>query len=146
LHERLPFRGFLRASLLIPWTIPNAVAGRIWQLIYHYPAGLANDLCLKLGLASHPVHWLGTAHNAFFSIVMADAWKTSPFVAIILLAGLETIPPDLYDQAKIDGAGIFQRFLYITFPLLKSALRVAFLFRMVDALRIFDLIYILTSG
>lgn len=146
LNENIPFRGILRVSILIPWAVPNAVSARIWELIYNYQYGLANFLLLKLGIASHGAHWLGTSFSAFSSLVIADAWKTSPFVALILLAGLQTIPDELYDQAKIDRAGIVQRFLYLTLPLLKPALMVSLLFRTIDSLRIFDLIYVLTGG
>jgi len=146
LHERIPGRGFLRVSLLIPWAIPAAISARLWELVYNYHYGFANFLFMSLGFVDTPVHWLGTSTGAFFSLVAADAWKTAPFVAIILLAGLQALSDDLYDQAKIDGAGIFQRFFFITLPQLRPVLVVALLFRTIDALRIFDLIYVLTGG
>jgi multiple sugar transport system permease protein len=146
LNEVLPLRGILRACVLIPWAIPAAVAGRIWELIYNYHYGLANFLIKGLGIASEPLNWLGSSGSAFFSLVIADAWKTTPFVAIILLAGLSAIPEEIYRQAKVDGTDFLQRFFKITLPLLRPVLIVALLFRTIDALRIFDLIYVLTKG
>jgi multiple sugar transport system permease protein len=103
-------------------------------------------LALKTGLLNQPINWLGTSDGAFFAIVISDVWKTTPFIAIILLAGLSNIPRILYSQAMIDGAGSWQRFYRITLPLLKPVIIVALLFRTIDAIRIFDLIYVLTGG
>jgi multiple sugar transport system permease protein len=139
-------RGLLRACVLIPWAIPAAVSGRVFQLIYNYHYGLANYLAGIFGLADRPVSWLGTPAGAFASLVMADAWKTTPFVAIILLAGLAGIPQDLYLQAEIDRAGFVRRFTRVTLPLLSPVIVVALLFRTIDALRIFDLVFVLTGG
>jgi multiple sugar transport system permease protein len=146
LNEVLPFRGPLRACVLIPWAIPAAIAGRIWELIYNYHYGLANFLIKNLGITSQPINWLGSSGSAFFSLVVSDAWKTTPFVAIILLAGLSAMPEEMYRQAKVDGTNFFQRFWHITLPLLRPVLIVALLFRTIDALRIFDLVYVLTKG
>ncbi len=141
-----PARGLLRACVLIPWAIPAAVSGRVFQLIYNYHYGLANYLAGIFGLADRPVSWLGTPAGAFASLVMADAWKTTPFVAIILLAGLAGIPQDLYLQAEIDRAGFLRRFTRVTLPLLSPVIVVALLFRTIDTLRIFDLVFVLTGG
>lgn len=146
LNEPFPLRGILRACVLIPWAVPSAISARVWELIYNYSYGLANFVLLKCGIIHEPVNWLGSAAGAFFSIVLADAWKTIPFVVIILLAGLAAIPKDLYQQAQVDGARMFQRFTRITLPLLRPALVVALIFRTIDALRIFDLNYVLTHG
>jgi multiple sugar transport system permease protein len=146
LNEVLPFRGILRACVLIPWAIPAAIAGRVWELIYNYHYGLANFLIKNFGISSEPINWLGSEGSAFFSLVIADAWKTTPFVSIILLAGLSAIPQEIYRQAKVDGTDFLQRFVKITLPLLRPVLIVALLFRTIDALRIFDLIYVLTKG
>ncbi len=146
LNEPVRFRGVLRACVLIPWAIPAAISARTWQLIYNYDYGLANFLCMKLGISGGPVNWLGTGPGALFALVLADAWKTAPFVAIILLAGLQAIPGELYAQARVDRAGFLQRFTRVTLPLLKPVLIVALLFRTIDALRIFDLIFVLTGG
>lgn len=146
LDQTIPFRGFLRACMIIPWAIPAAVSGRVWELIYNYNYGLANFLIIKMGISRGPINWLGTSMGAFFAIVLSDAWKMTPFVAIILLAGLQAIPEELYRQTEVDGANFFQRFWRIVLPLLKPVLIVALLFRTIDALRIFDLIYVLTHG
>ncbi len=146
LNTASPFRGWLRAGVLIPWAIPAAVSARVWELIYAYNYGLANWIIQKIGLVDDPVNWLGTGIGAFFAVVLADVWKTTPFVAIILLSGLSAIPETLYKQAHIDGTHFVQRFFLITIPLLRPVLVVALLFRTIDALRIFDLLYVLTSG
>ncbi|MFW6325074.1 MAG: carbohydrate ABC transporter permease, partial [Desulfovibrionales bacterium] len=146
LNEPIRFRGLLRACVLIPWAIPAAVSGRVFELIYNYSYGAANALLLRLGLTETPVNWLGTDWGAFFAIVAADAWKTTPFAAIILLAGLSSIPEPLYAQARIDQASMVRRFFRITLPLIKPVLIVAVLFRTIQALRIFDVIFVLTGG
>jgi multiple sugar transport system permease protein len=146
LNEKIPARGLLRACLLLPWAIPAAISARVWELIYDYHHGVANIVCMRLGLFDEPVNWLGTSIGAFFSIVLADVWKTTPFVAIILLGGLCSVPQHLYEQAKVDGANFFERFFHITLPLLQPALAVATLFRVIDALRVFDIVYVLTEG
>jgi multiple sugar transport system permease protein len=146
LNRTIPLRGLLRAGVLIPWAIPAAISARTWELIYNYNYGLANFLCKSLAISGEPINWLGSTIGAFSSLVIADAWKTTPFVAIILLAGLQAIPDELYRQAKVDRANFLQRFYRITLPLLKPIIIVALLFRTIDALRIFDLIYVLTHG
>jgi len=146
LNERSWFRGPLMVIMLIPWVIPIAVSARIWQIIYNYNYGIINYFLLKTGLCSTAVNWLGTARGAFFSLVVGDVWKTTPFMTIIILSGLSSIPQDIYKQAMVDGASLFQRFYKITLPLLKPALVVALLFRTIDAIRVFDLIYVLSGG
>ncbi len=146
LNETFPGRGILMIAILIPWAIPNAISARIWELIYNFEYGIFNFLVIHSGLSAAPVNWLGSPISAFFSIVISDVWKTTPFVTVILLAGLSTIPKQLYEQAMIDGTNILQRFSKITLPLLKPVIVVALLFRTIDAVRIFDLIYVLTGG
>jgi multiple sugar transport system permease protein len=146
LNEPIPLRGLLRACMLVPWAIPAAVTGRVFQLVYNYSYGAANYLLGLLQITQEPVNWLGTSFSAFFAVVAADTWQTTPFAAIILLAGLAAIPEDLYAQAKVDQAGMLRRFVGITLPLLKPVLIVALLFRTIQALRIFDIIFVLTGG
>lgn len=146
LNQDIPMRGVLRAAVLIPWAIPSVISGRIWELIYNYNYGLANFVITGLGLSDGQVNFLGTNSGAFMAIVLADVWKTVPFVAIIVLAGLQAIPQDLYSQAKIDRANFAQSFFKITLPLLKPVLVVSLLFRTIDSLRVFDVIYVLTGG
>lgn len=146
LNEALPGRGFLRTVVLVPWAIPIAVSARVWQLVYNYEFGLFNFLMLRLGLADAPINWLGSTTGAFAAIVISDVWKTTPFMTIILLAGFSTIPQDLYRQAMVDGTHFGQRFRHVTLPLLRPVIAVALLFRTIDAIRIFDLVYVLTGG
>jgi len=141
-----PVRGLLRACVLIPWAIPAAISGRTWELIYNYSYGLANAIARWLHVSSDPVNWLGTSFGAFSAVIVADVWKTTPFVAIILLAGLQAIPKELYQQARVDRAGLFTAFWSITLPLSRPVVVVALLFRTIDGLRIFDLVYVLTHG
>lgn len=146
LNESFPMRGLMRACILIPWAIPAVISARIFELIYNYSYGLANYLLLAFHLRSTPVNWLGTEPGAFAAVVLADAWKTTPFTALILLAGLSAIPRDLYWQASVDRAGVGQRFFRITLPLLKPVLTVVFLFRTIQAIQVFDVVYVLTRG
>lgn len=146
LNESFPFRGFVRASLLIPWAVPMAISGRIFELIFNYSFGAANFLLKLFNSSAGPINWLGSDLGAFAALVITDAWKTTPFATIILLAGLSSIPRELYDQAKVDRATALQRFFRVTLPILKPVLIIAFLFRTIQALQIFDYIYVLTGG
>jgi multiple sugar transport system permease protein len=146
MNADVPVRGLLRACVLIPWAIPAAVSARTWELIYNYSYGLANFIFTRLGITSEPINWLGTSLGAFSAVVAADVWKTTPFVAIIMLAGLQAIPQELISQAKVDRANFLQIFYKVTIPLIKPVIIVALLFRTIDGLRVFDLIYVLTGG
>ena len=132
-------RGLMRASVLVPWSIPTAVTAKLWFFIFAFE-GIANRL---LGAE---ILWTGSEWPARFAVIVADVWKTTPFIALLILAGLQIIPEDVYEAAKVDGATKWQRFTRITLPLVKPALMVAVLFRVLDVLRIFDLPYILTGG
>jgi multiple sugar transport system permease protein len=146
LNESFPLRGLLRACVLIPWAIPAAVSGRAFELIYNASYGAANFVLRITGLTQAPINWLGSEAGAFAAVVLADTWKTTPFAAILLLAGLSAIPEDLYRQAMVDRATFVQRFYRLTVPLLRPVLVVTILFRSVEALRIFDIIFVLTGG
>lgn len=146
LNETFKGRGILRAVVLIPWAIPTIISARIWQVIYNYSYGVLNHLAVNLGFIPEKMDWLGTSTSAFWSLVIADVWKTTPFVVIILLAGLQAIPGDIYKQARVDGAKMFKRFSKITLPLVMPVLAIAMIFRTIDAIRIFDLVYALTGG
>src|SRR5512132_1720204 len=132
-------RGLLRASVLVPWSIPTAVTAKLWFFIFAFE-GIANSLLHA------DILWTGSKWPARFAVVVADVWKTTPFIALLILAGLQIIPADVYEAAKVDGATAWQRFTRITLPLVRPALLVAILFRTLDVLRIFDLPYILTGG
>jgi ABC-type sugar transport system permease subunit len=132
-------RALVRASILIPWAIPTAVTARLWAVVFD-PQGILNKL---LGTN---YQWTSSVWPARTAIVIADVWKTTPFIALLILAGLQGISGDLYEAAKIDGANAWQRFLKITLPLVRPALGVAVIFRSLDVLRMYDLPKILTGG
>ncbi|MBD3421858.1 MAG: ABC transporter permease subunit [Chitinivibrionales bacterium] len=146
LHEQFAGRGALRALILIPWAIPTIISAKMWKLIFDYTYGILNVVLLDLGLIGDKVNWLGSSVAAFWCIIAAEVWKTTPFMVILLLAGLQAIPADLYQQARVDGAGVLKRFSSITLPLVKPVLLIALIFRTIDSLRIFDLIFVLTGG
>jgi ABC-type sugar transport system permease subunit len=132
-------RGLLRASVLVPWSIPTAVTAKLWFFIFAFQ-GIANSLFHT------KILWTGSQWPARFAVVIADVWKTTPFIALLILAGLQLISADVYEAAKVDGATAWQRFTRITLPLVKPALLVAILFRTLDVLRMYDLPAILTGG
>ncbi len=139
-------RGIVRASVLIPWAIPTAVAAMMWGFLYDGQTGIVAHYFEQFGLISSASDLLSTGTGGMFSVIFADVWKTTPYMALLLLAGLQTIPGSLYEAAEVDGAGKWQQFWKITLPLLKSSILVALLFRTLDAFRVFDLIYVLTGG
>jgi len=136
-------RGLVRAAILVPWAIPTAVTAKLWFFIFAYD-GIANRLLGVVGI--HPLLWTGDAWPARFAVVIADVWKTTPFMALLILAGLQIIGTDIYEAAAIDGASRRQIFTRITLPMIKVPLMVAVLFRTLDVLRIYDLPAILTQG
>ncbi|HZC70850.1 MAG TPA: sugar ABC transporter permease [Jatrophihabitans sp.] len=139
MHRAFKGRGIVRAAILIPWAIPTAVTAKLWYYMFQ-PQGVVNAV---LGTN---IIWLGSEWPARWAVMAGDIWKTTPFVALLVLAGLQVIPDELYESARVDGASAWQRFFSITLPLVKPALLVAVLFRVLDVLRIFDLPYILTQG
>ncbi|MEC4672450.1 MAG: sugar ABC transporter permease [Nitrospirota bacterium] len=145
IHEQFKGRGWVRAAVLIPWAIPTVVASQMWRFIFNDQYGLAN-LLLFGDRVSDYIPWLAFPESAFLAIVLADVWKTSSFAALLLLAGLQVIPEEIYDAARIDGATAWRRFWSITLPLLKPALLTALLFRTIDAFRVFDLVFVMTQG
>lgn len=142
-----PFgRGLARTAALVPWVLPTSALGLAWIWIFNDQFGVVNDLLLRADLLNEPVVWLGTPATAFTALVLADVWKTTPFITILLLAGLQTIPGQLYEAASIDGASKWQRFLRITLPMLQPTIFVAVLFRSLQSFGIFDLVYVMTGG
>jgi multiple sugar transport system permease protein len=139
-------RGIIRASVLIPWAIPTAVSAMMWKYLYDGQSGIIAHYFEQFGLISSAGDLLTTSTGAMFSIIFTDVWKTTPYMSLLLLAGLQTIPSSLYEAAEVDGANKMQQFFKITLPLLKSSILVALLFRTLDAFRVFDLIYVLTGG
>jgi len=138
-------RGIVRAAVLIPWAIPTVVASQMWRFIFNDNYGLLNFSLFGADTALYRA-WLADPLFAFAAIVIADVWKTSSFSALIILAGLQIIPDEIYEAAKIDGANAWQRFIKITLPLIKPALLVALLFRTMDAFRVFDVVFVMTQG
>lgn len=139
-------RGFVRAAILVPWAIPTSVSAMMWKFIYNDQYGLFNDILYRLGVIDSYQVWLGSAKGSFMALVITDVWKTAPYMALLILAGLQLIPDELYESANLDGANVFQRFTNVTLPLVKRSLLVALLFRTLDAFRVFDLISVLTGG
>jgi trehalose/maltose transport system permease protein len=135
-------RGLMRAVMLVPWAIPTVVAAKIWQWMLDDVFGVVNDLLLKLHIISHPHAWISDPATSLASVSAVDIWKTTPFVALLLLAGLQVIPNDLYEAASVDGASALQQFWRITLPLLKPAIFVTLIFRTLDALRVFDVFFV----
>ena len=146
LQQAFPARGVVRTLVLTPWFIPTVVAARLWEWMYNPQFGVVNFLLVRSGVVNEGVNWLGQPSLALHAAVLADVWKTMPFAALLILAGLQTIPQDLYRAARVDGANSAQAFRYITFPLLLPVLGITLLFRLLDALRVFDVVYVLTGG
>ncbi len=146
MREKVPGGRLLKISVMIPWAIPTVVSARMWAWIYNPEYGILNYVLQKTGLVSHAVNYLGNPDLVLPAIIAADVWKTTPFAALLLYAGLLTIPSELYEAARIDGAGAWHRFRFVTFPLLLPVLVIVAIFRTMDAFRIFDLIYVLTGG
>jgi ABC-type sugar transport system permease subunit len=146
IHSRPWGWQFLRFSLIIPWAVPTIVNGAMWRWIYSADFGALNGILLQLGLIKHYVPWLTLSNAAMNLVILADLWHTMPFVALILQAALANLPEELNEAAAVDGANAFQRFWHIRLPLLRPAILVALIVRTVEAFRVFDIVYIITSG
>jgi ABC-type sugar transport system permease subunit/ABC-type glycerol-3-phosphate transport system substrate-binding protein len=138
-------RGLVRATVLIPWAIPTVVAGLVWNFMFQ-PVGITNQLLRSAGVIHQPLVWLNTVATAWTPVILSDVWKTTPFVALLLLAGLQNIDDSLFEAASVDGASAWQQLRRVTLPLLAPTIAVAVLFRALDAFRVFDLIYVVTGG
>ena len=145
MHAAFKGQGVLRTIVLVPWAVLTVVTAIMWQTMFEPQLGFVNNLLGAFGLPNDTV-WLGHNPEALLVMILADVWKTAPFMALLLLAGLQVIPNEIYEAARVDGATAWQRFARITLPLLKPALLVALIFRTLDALRIFDLPFVLTQG
>lgn len=146
MHEAFRGRSVLRAAVLVPWAVLTVGTAIMWRSIFEPGVGFANQMFDALGLPGADVVWLGEPGYALAVMIFADVWKTAPFMALLLLAGLQVISSDVYEAAKVDGANAWQRFSRITLPLLMPAILVALIFRTLDALRVFDLPFVLTRG
>ena len=139
-------RGLVRAAILVPWAIPTIVSAKMWAWMLNDQFGIINDILLRLNLIDHKIAWTASADTAMAAVLIVDIWKTTPFMALLILAGLQMVPTDIYEAAKIDGIHPVKVFMKVTLPLVRPALMVAVIFRALDAMRVFDLIYVLTPN
>lgn len=139
-------RGLVRMAVLMPWAIPTVVVALIWRFMFDSESGIVNATLGSMGVPTDGLIWFVRPWLVWVPVILADVWKMTPFVTLLLLAGLESIDQSLYEAARLDGAGPWQQFVEITLPLLRPTLTVAVLFRTLDGLRVFDLIYVLTGG
>ena len=146
LNTRFPGRGLIRAAILVPWAIPTIVSAQMWAWMFNDQFGVINAVLMGLGLIAQPVAWTASPDTAMIAVIIVDVWKTTPFMALLILAGLQMLPSDCYEAAKVDGIPPAQVFWRVTLPLIYPAIAVAVIFRALDALRIFDLVYVLTSN
>lgn len=146
LYEHFPLRGIVRAAMLVPWAMPTVVTSKMFGWLFDGQNGVVNWVLLNLGLIGEKVNWYGDPDTAMTTIIIADVWKTAPFMALLLLTGLQTIPTSLTEAARMDGARGWTVFWHIRLPLLMPTLLIAGLFRALDAFRVFDLVYVLTGG
>ncbi len=146
LNAHMPGRGLLRAAVLIPWAIPTVVSAQMWNWMYNDLYGVLNRIFLALGLIQQPLAWTANPHLALTAVVLVDVWKTTPFMTLLILAALQLVPLEIYEAARIDGVHPVKVFWRITLPLIRPGLMVAIIFRTLDALRIFDLPFILTGN
>jgi trehalose/maltose transport system permease protein len=146
LNAHFKGRGWLRTAVLIPWAIPTIISAKMWGWILHDVYGVLNEILIFFHIIKEPLAWTASPKLAMVSVVLVDVWKTTPFMALLLLAGLQLLPQECFEAARVDGIHPLRVFWRVTLPLLKPAITVAVIFRSLDALRIFDLIYVLTSG
>jgi len=135
-------RGVMRAVMLVPWAIPTVIAAQMWKWMYDDIFGPINDSAVRLHILDHSVAWISEPSTALWAVAAVDIWKTTPFVALILLSGLQVIPRELYEAGDVDGVSKWHQFWRITLPLLRPAILVALIFRTLDALRVFDVFYV----
>ncbi len=145
-NQPFKLRGAVRAAMLIPWAIPTAISSQMWKWMFEPSTGIITKLLEALHMIKPGVPILGSPQTAMWAIIAVDVWKTTPFMALLILAGLQLIPEELYEAARIDGANVWQRFSKITIPLIQSTIGVALIFRTLDALRVFDVVFIMTRG
>jgi ABC-type sugar transport systems, permease components len=146
LNAEFKGRGLVRAAVLIPWAIPTIVSAKLWAWMMHDQFGILNDIFMRIGVIDAPIAWTASPDTAMIAVLIVDIWKTTPFMALLILAGLQMLPGDVYEAAKIDGVHPVKVFFKITLPLVRPAIMVAVIFRALDALRVFDLIYVLTPA
>lgn len=146
MNVSFPGRALFRAAVLIPWAIPTVVSAKMWAWMLHDQFGVVNHALMTLGLVTQPVAWLADPDLTMLSVILVDVWKTTPFVALLVLAALQMLPKDCYEAARVDGIHPLKVFFGVTLPLIRPALTVAVIFRLLDALRVFDVVYIMTGN
>ena len=146
LNQEFKGRALVRAAVLVPWAIPTIVSAKMWGWMLHDQFGVINAILQGWGLIDAKVAWTADPQYALWTVVVVDVWKTTPFMALLILAALQTLPKDCYEAAHVDGVHPLRVFWSVTLPLIRPALMVAVIFRLLDALRVFDLIYVLTSN
>ncbi|MBA2778345.1 carbohydrate ABC transporter permease [Billgrantia kenyensis] len=146
LNAEFKGRTLVRAAVLIPWAIPTIVSAQMWAWMLNDQFGVINYLLMALGIIASPIAWTADASYSMWAVIMVDVWKTTPFVALLVLAALQMLPKDCYEAAEVDGIHPVKVFFRVTLPLITPALMVAVIFRLLDALRVFDVIYVLTSN
>jgi trehalose/maltose transport system permease protein len=143
-NSNFPGRGAMRAAMLVPWAIPTVVSAQMWRWMYNDTYGVINDFLVgRIHLLTQNMAWVADPATSLVAVAAVDIWKTTPFVALLLLAGLQVIPTDIYEAARVDGASGIQQFMSLTLPLLQPAIVVALIFRTLDALRVFDVFYVM---
>jgi len=146
LHTTFRMRGLVRAAVLIPWAIPTIVSAKMWGWMLHDQFGILNDLLMRLGIIQQAIAWTADPDRVMTAVILVDVWKTTPFMALLILAALQLLPRDCYEAARVDGIHPLRVFTRVTLPLIRPALMVAVIFRLLDALRMFDLVYVLTPN
>jgi trehalose/maltose transport system permease protein len=146
LNQEFKGRGFVRTAVLVPWAIPTIVSAKMWGWMLNDQFGVINTYLMDLGLITQKIAWTAEPAYALWTVVLVDVWKTTPFMALLILAALQTVPKDCYEAARVDGVHPLRVFWKITLPLIRQPLLVAVVFRLLDSLRVFDLIYVLTAN
>jgi trehalose/maltose transport system permease protein len=146
LNQEFKGRGFVRTAVLVPWAIPTIVSAKMWGWMLNDQFGVINNYLMALGVISQKIAWTAEPAYALWTVVLVDVWKTTPFMALLILAALQTVPKDCYEAARVDGVHPLRVFWKITLPLIRQPLLVAVVFRLLDSLRVFDLIYVLTAN
>jgi trehalose/maltose transport system permease protein len=146
LNQDFKGRALVRTAVLVPWAIPTIVSAKMWGWMLNDQFGVINTLLVNAGLISSKIAWTAEPSYALWTVVLVDVWKTTPFMALLVLAALQTVPKDCYEAARVDGVHPWRVFWRITLPLIRQPLMVAIVFRLLDSLRVFDLIYVLTSN
>ena len=146
LNQEFKGRAWVRTAVLVPWAIPTIVSAKMWGWMLNDQFGVINTYLLDLGLISQKIAWTAEPAYALWTVVLVDVWKTTPFMALLILAALQTVPKDCYEAARVDGVHPLRVFWKITLPLIRQPLLVAVVFRLLDSLRVFDLIYVLTAN